>query len=310
VEPGLTAQRLDFGIDTRTGRWRSTPLDALATLLGELAQEPVVTLLAGTALETALTDGPEPVRRAVGTRLAGDERLAELGVAVVGVRVLAVRAAPELERALQTPTREAAQARADEATYRRRADAVERERAIGENELQSKIELARREEQLVEQRGANARRQAELEAEAESVAAEGAAARTRTTAAADADQVRLAGAAEADRARAAAAAEADRALALAVVAAERVRTVGAAELERDRLAADVEAARVRDVGVAEAAGEAARVAALRDVPVDVLGVLALRELAARLPDIGQLTITPDVLTGLVARLATPSIEAA
>jgi len=34
VEPGLTAQRLDFGIDTRTGRWRSTPLDALATLLG------------------------------------------------------------------------------------------------------------------------------------------------------------------------------------------------------------------------------------------------------------------------------------
>ena len=112
VEPGLTAQRLDFGIDTRTGRWRSTPLDALATRLGELTQEPVVTLLAGTALETALTDGPEPVRRAVGTRLAGDERLAELGVAVVGVRVLAVRAAPELERALQTPTREAAQARA------------------------------------------------------------------------------------------------------------------------------------------------------------------------------------------------------
>ena len=33
-EPGLAAQRLDFGIDTRTGRWRSTPLDALATLLG------------------------------------------------------------------------------------------------------------------------------------------------------------------------------------------------------------------------------------------------------------------------------------
>ena len=179
VEPGLTAQRLDFGIDTRTGRWRSTPLDALATLLGELAQEPVVTLLAGTALETALTDGPEPVRRAVGTRLSSDERLAALGVAVVGVRVLAVRAAPELERALQTPTREAAQARADEATYRRRAGAVEREHAIAENELQSSIELARREEQLVEQRGANTRRQAELGAAAETVAAEAAAARTR-----------------------------------------------------------------------------------------------------------------------------------
>ena len=47
VEPGLAAQRLDFGIDTRTGRWRSTPLDALATLLGELAQEPVVDAAGG-----------------------------------------------------------------------------------------------------------------------------------------------------------------------------------------------------------------------------------------------------------------------
>jgi len=254
VEPGLTAQRLDFGIDTRTGRWRSIPLDALATLLGELAQEPVLALLAATALEAALSGGPEPVRRAVAARMAGDERLAELGVAVVGVRVLAVRAPPDLERALQTPTREAAQARADEATYRRRADGVERERAIAENELQSKIELARREEQLVEQRGANARRQAELAAAAETAAAEAAAARTRTAAAADADQVRLTGAAEAER--------------------------------------------VREVGLAEAAGEAARVAAVRDVPGDVLGALALRELAAHLPEIGHLTITPDVLTSL------------
>ena len=39
VEPGPAARRIDFGIDTRTGRWLSTPLDALATLLGELAQE-------------------------------------------------------------------------------------------------------------------------------------------------------------------------------------------------------------------------------------------------------------------------------
>jgi hypothetical protein len=225
-----------------------------------------------------LHDPPrDPQRHAdlgpVGTRLAGDERLAELGVAVVGVRVLAVRAAPELERALQTPTREAAQARADEATYRRRADAVEREHAIAENELQSSIELARREEQLVEQRGANTRRQAELGAAAETVAAEAAAARTRTTAAADAD---------------------------------RMRALAGAEAERERTAAEIEAVRARDVGVAEAAGEAARVAALRDVPAEVLGALALRELAARLPEIGQLTITPDVLTGLVTRLTTPS----
>ena len=84
-----------------------------------------------------------------------------------------------------------------------------------------------------------------------------------------------------------------------------MRALAGAEAERERAAAEIEAVRVRDVGVAEAAGEAARVAALRDVPAEVLGALALRELAARLPEIGQLTITPDVLTGLVTRLAVP-----
>ena len=45
-----------------------------------------------------------------------------------------------------------------------------RSAAIAENELQNKIELARREQQLVEQHGANARRTAELDAAAQLVA--------------------------------------------------------------------------------------------------------------------------------------------
>lgn len=260
-EPGLAARRLDFGIDPRTGRWRGTPLDTLATLLGELAQQPVLALLAGSTLESALAAGPDPVQRAITGRLDGNERLAELGVAVVGVRVLAVRAAPELERSLQTPTREAAQARADRATYQRRADAVERERAIAENELQSSIELARREEQLVDQRGANARRQAELDAAAALVAAEA--------------EVR------------------------------RGELAAGAEAARDRALSAARADGVRALGLAEAAAEAARMEVLRDLPTGVLGALALRELAGRLPEIGQLTVTPDVLTGLVTQLTAP-----
>ena len=47
---------------------------------------------------------------------------------------------------------------ADEATFPRRALAVEKERAIAENELANRIELARREEELVARDGANARR--------------------------------------------------------------------------------------------------------------------------------------------------------
>jgi len=46
--------------------------------------------------------------------------------------------------------------------------------------------------------------------------------------------------------------------------------------------------------------------AYRDLPEEVLRMLALRELAGKLPQIGQLTVTPDLLTGLLSRLGTPS----
>ena len=143
-------------------------------------------------------------------------------VSVVGERVVAVRPEPEVEKALRTPTREQVQADADRATFERRATAVERERAIGENELQTRIELARREEQLVSQRGANARREAEENAAAGAIAAESEARRTVTLAEASADATRLAGTAqaEAERARVAAYRDVSREVLLALAAQE------------------------------------------------------------------------------------------
>ncbi|MFI5912477.1 SPFH domain-containing protein [Dactylosporangium sp. NPDC051541] len=256
--PATAAERLDFSVDPKGGQWRAQPLDQVATLLAELAQQPALDLLARLPLTEALTAGIAPVREAVSAALGSDPRLADTGVSVVSARVVAIRPEPDLERALQTPTREAVQQEADRATYARRARAVEQERAISENELQNKIELARREQQLVEQHGANTQRQAELDATAALVAAQ----------------------AEAERATVAAVAEAD---------ADRVRTQARAD-------------GVRAVGLAEGEAEAARLAAYRDLPPAVLQALALRELAGQLPEIGQLTITPDVVTDLLNRL--------
>jgi hypothetical protein len=64
---------------------------------------------------------------------------------------------------------------ADRATYERRALAVESERAISENELQSKIELAIREKDLLAQEGANSRTRAEDAAAAQGIADDAAA---------------------------------------------------------------------------------------------------------------------------------------
>jgi hypothetical protein len=98
---------------------------------------------------------------------------------------------PELEKALQTTTREAIQQDADKATFERRALAVERERAIAENELKNQIELAKREETLIQQRGQNERRRATEDAEAQRIATEAQGARTRIQSQAGAESIRV-----------------------------------------------------------------------------------------------------------------------
>lgn len=198
TDPAVAAGRLDFSIDPDTGRWRSTPLEQIAGLLAQLAQQHALELLAGLTLPDALAAGLSSVRDRIAAGLAGDPRPRDTGIAILGVRVVAVRPEPEVERALQTPTREEVQQEADRATYGRRALAVERERAIAENELQSQIELAVREERLVTQRGQNERRQAEESAAAERVSADAQAGRERVLAASRADVIRLVGAADGD----------------------------------------------------------------------------------------------------------------
>lgn len=253
ADPATAAARLDFSVHPDTGVWRGAPLEQISTLLTETAQQHGLDVLARTPLAAALVDGVASVRDRIAEGLAEEPRLEATGIAVVAVRVVALRPEPEVERALRTPAREQIQQEADRATYERRAVAVERERAIAENELASKIELARREEQLVEQRGTNARREAEESAAADGVRAEAEAART----------VRLA-------------------------------------------RAEAEAA--REVGEARAQAQAAWLRVHADVDAATLHALTGSRLAENLPRIDSLTISPDVLTGLLAKLARPGGE--
>jgi hypothetical protein len=221
-DPELAGTRIDFALDPGTGQWRGRPLDQVAQLLTESAQQHAVDLLAGFSLSAALTGGIAAVRERVTSGLQDDERLRRSGIGVLDVRVVALRPEADLERALQTPAREQVQAEADRATYERRATAVERERAISENELQSKIELAVREEQLVTQQGANERRRATEAAAAQRIEVEARAEQEGLTAAARAQTTRLIGAAEAEaeRARIAVYATAEPRLLLALAARE------------------------------------------------------------------------------------------
>ena len=247
TDPATVAQRIDFGISPATGTWTGNPLDQVAQLLTESATGLVMDAVAALTVVDAITAGAGALGAALTHGLQTDARLDATGITVLGARVRAVRAEADLERALQTPARERAQTDADAATNERRALAVERERAISENELANRIEIATREQQLVAQEGANARRRAE------------------------------------------------EAAAAALVDAQ-------ASAERTALEAAAAAGRTRELGAAQADAERARLGAYADADPALLHALALQTLASQLPEIGQLTVTPDLLTGLLARL--------
>ena len=268
-DPGKAARRLDFALDPRTGAWRATPLDQVATLLGELAQQHALALLGTMTLAAALADGPVAVRARVSEGLSGDGRLIDTGIAIVDVRILGVKPEAEVERALRTPARELIQQEADRAGFERRAQAVNQERAIAENELQNRIQLAVREEELLTQEGANERRRATEAAAAAEIVAEAEAQRRERRAASASRESQVATEAE----------------------AARIRQLGQAEAER-----------ARQLGTAEAEIEAAKINVYENVDPRILLALAARTLAGQLPRIGTVNLSPDLLSTVLAQL--------
>ncbi len=190
TDPQVLADRIDFGIDTAQGGWLEQPLEKVALLLTQLAQQLAWDWVSHQPLPTALVEGAREIRARVLAGLGSDEGLADMGLEVASVRISDVSPTSELEKALQQPTREAIQQEADKATFERRALAVERERAIAENELQNQIELARREEDLIAQRGDNERRRVSLEADAARIEVEARVQRERLQAEASAAGIR------------------------------------------------------------------------------------------------------------------------
>lgn len=190
-DPQVAASRIDFSIDPYQGRWIGKPMEQVGTRITELAQQYAVEYISTVKLTDVLGKGIPKVREVTAQGLAGDARLAETSVVVIGVRIVSIRPQSDVEKALETPVREKVQQDADAASYERRAIAVERERAIAENELQSKIELATREQQLVQQEGANAQRRATEEAATALITVKASAQQTELSAKAAAEQERI-----------------------------------------------------------------------------------------------------------------------
>ena len=82
--------------------------------------------------------------------LIKSDEITSLGLEILGLSILAIKPTPETARALEAETRERLFREADEAIYARRNSAVEQERAIKENELNTEIAVENKKRQIRE----------------------------------------------------------------------------------------------------------------------------------------------------------------
>lgn len=101
------------------------------------------------ALREAIRGSDELVK-AVRAGLAASAEMTLLGLEVLGLSILAIKPTPETARALEAEAREQLLLEADEAIYSRRNAAVEQERAIKENELNTEIAVENKKRQIRE----------------------------------------------------------------------------------------------------------------------------------------------------------------
>src|SRR5207253_458313 len=88
----------------------------------------------------------------VQTALFSSPTLAALGVELLGFSVLAIKPVPETAKALEAEARERMLRQADDAIYARRNNAVEQERIIRENELNTEVAVQTKQREIEETR--------------------------------------------------------------------------------------------------------------------------------------------------------------
>lgn len=97
-----------------------------------------------------------------------DETMQEFGLELVSISILGILAKPDTQKALEAATREEILKQQDDAIYKRRNAAIEQERVVKENELNTEIKIAEKEKEKREKEMETKRlvqeKQAELDA--------------------------------------------------------------------------------------------------------------------------------------------------
>jgi hypothetical protein len=149
ADPGRVSQLLNFAIDTSTHQHESEDPERLSQRLINLVNVLTRNELQTLSLREALR-ASDALVRLLTERLQASGEVTALGIEIMGFSILAIRPNPETGRALEAEAREQLLKEADEAIYARRNSAVEQERAIRENELNTELAVENKKKEIRE----------------------------------------------------------------------------------------------------------------------------------------------------------------
>lgn len=148
-DPQRTAAMMDFSLSP-DGRGHASEdprrlRDRVVTQLEVIVQQAIQALPLKAALKASAA-----IARAAQAQLAGQAEVQALGLEILGVSVSTIKPTPDIARALEAEAREANLKAADEAIYQRRMAAVQNERSIRQNELDTEIAVEDKQRQIQE----------------------------------------------------------------------------------------------------------------------------------------------------------------
>lgn len=149
AEPERLSQLMNFTLAPDGKDHASDDPQKLPQRLINLVQVLTRSSLQTMPLRLALASSDDLVKT-IREGLQESEGIASLGIEVLGLSILAIKPTPETSRALEAEAREQILREADEAVYARRNAAVEQERAIKENELNTEIAVENKKRQIKE----------------------------------------------------------------------------------------------------------------------------------------------------------------
>lgn len=149
ADPVQLARMLNFTMDAEKQRYVSDDPGKFPSRIINQVQVLIRDELQVLPLQEVLRSVEALVKK-VRVSLAGSPVLNSLGIEVLDLSILAIKPTPETARALEAGIREQMLKEADEAIYDRRNAAIEQERSIKENELNTEIAVEVKKRQIRE----------------------------------------------------------------------------------------------------------------------------------------------------------------